>query len=385
MEEQRNQEQQTTFEEEKQSAFIKCEGCGSNMTFDPLSQKLKCDYCGREEDFAKDSSVKELEIEQAFAQEANWDEAVTYNCENCGAKFLMQAAEVAVTCPYCGTSHIVKTENLTGIKPSAVYPFLLDKFGAVEHSKKWAKKRIFAPSAFKKNLIEENVRGVYYPCFTFDSDTKSVYEGRLGERRTRTVRRNGKTHTETYIHWHYVKGRFNKFFDDVTITAGDMSQQHLDKISPFKRETLCVYEKKFLSGYMASHYSRDIKTCWSDAKKVIDARLQQDILHSYGYDVIDYLNVSTTHNDVTYKYVLLPTYHLHYRYNKKDYPVIINGNSGKVTGKAPVSPLRVIIAVILGLALLCGIGYAYLVSEEMANAHDIFNEICLNCKNLITK
>ena len=364
-------------EEERASSFIKCDGCGSNMTFNPLTQTLKCDYCGSEVDFAKDKNVKENEIQQAFSQAANWDETYLYNCQNCGAKFLVRADEVAVSCPYCSTSHIAKTEDLTGIKPTAVYPFLLDKHMALSASKKWAKKRIFAPRKFKKNLLEDNVRGIYFPCFTFDSQTNSVYEGRLGERKTRTVRRNGKTVTETYVKWHHVSGKFNKFFDDVTITSGDLSQKDMNKISPFKKETLCVYEKKFLSGYAASHYSRDIKDCWKDAKEVIDKQLRQDILNSYGYDVIDYLNVSTVHNAVTYKYVLLPTYCLNYKYKKKNYPVVVNGNSGKITGKAPVSPLRVLVAVILAIALLLGIGYVVTVEEGYSLATQVEQELVI--------
>lgn len=356
------------FIQEKESAYIKCENCGSNMIFDPLTQTLKCEYCGTSVDFKKDAGVKELEITKAFESSESWKaETNAYSCENCGAKFLLRSDEVAVKCPYCSTSHVVKTEDITGIKPNAVYPFLLDKKMAVESSRKWAKKKLFAPKKFKKNLEERNINGIYLPCFTFDSQTTSFYKGRLGERRTRTVRRNGKTHTETYIVWHNVSGTFNRFFDDVTITAGEMPQKDLNKISPFRRETLCVYEKKFLSGFTASHYTRDIKVCWKDAKSTMDGVIRSEIIASYGYDVVDYLNVSTSHKEVTYKYALLPVYRLNYKFKNKEYPVTVNGNTGKVTGKAPVSPLRVLIAVLLGLGLLAGIlSIAYFGEGELS-------------------
>ena len=150
-----------------------------------------------------------------------------------------------------------------------------------------------------------------------------------------------------------------------------MTQRELDKINTFKRETICVYEKKFLSGFSASHYTRPIKTCWTDAKKIIDADLRTSILRSYGYDVIDYLDVSTVHNDVRYKYVLLPVYRLNYNFKKKDYPVIVNGNSGVVTGKAPVSPLRVVLAVILGIALVCLLAYAFTSEGDFASLESV--------------
>ena len=162
-------------------------------------------------------------------------------------------------------------------------------------------------------------------------------------------------------------------FDDVSISAGGISQKELDKLQPFKKETLCVYENKFLSGFTARHYSRDIKECWSDAKEVIDKQLRQDILHYYNCDVIDYLNISTVHNSVKYKYVLLPVYRLNYRYNQKDFPVLVNGNNGKVTGKSPISPLRVLIAVVLGIGLAIGLFFALAESGALEELQDVTN------------
>lgn len=368
---------QALSDSDKSTAFVKCSGCGSNMFFDPQTQSLKCEHCGRVEDFSKDCNVQEIDIEQAFSQAESWEgEATTYRCDNCGATFNVGADEVSVLCPYCSTSHVVREENLTGIKPNAVYPFILTKKSAVLESRKWAKRRIFAPSKFKKNLCESNLHGVYQPCFTFDTSTHSFYKGVLGERRTRTVRDSkGNTRTETYIHWKAVSGFVDKKYDDITISSGKMSQSELDKIAPTDKSTMCVYEKKFLSGYTAGHYVRQIQDCWVDAKKAVDSDLRQVILRKHGCDVIQTLDVSTKHESVTYKYLLVPVYRLNYSYNKKEYPVLVNGNNGKVTGKAPVSPLRVIIAVILGIALLVGI---LLLTEE----GDI--SVCAEAQNLIT-
>lgn len=344
---------------EKESAFIKCEGCGGNMVFDPASQCLKCEHCGKIVDFGKNTEVEEIDIDGAFEKAKKWnDEVSVYRCSNCGAVFNIGADEISSVCPYCSTTHIVKSDDLAGIRPNALYPFLITTEKAVELAKKWAKKKLFAPRAFKKTLEAQNLRGLYLPSFTFDSNTDSYYEGRLGERRTRTVRTSdGKTRTETYIEWHYVRGTFVKFFDDILISCGMTPQKEVNAIMPFRSDSIRVYAKEFLSGYTAGHYVRDIKECWGDAKKLIDQTLRQDILNSYGYDVIDYLNVSTKHSDVTYKYVLLPVYRLNYRFKKKNYNVTVNGNSGRITGKTPVSPIRVLIAVLISLAAIVGIGY----------------------------
>ena len=334
--------------------FIKCENCGANMQFNPETQTLYCDSCGTLKDFEKDRQVQELAISEAFENEEIYDkEASVYTCSNCGASVVVSSDEVASECPFCSTPFVVKNSDLRGLKPNAVYPFTFTKDKALEIAKKNVKKRLFCPRKFKKEIKADSIKGLYVPCFTFDSNTVSVYHGRIGKTHTRTVRTRNGTHTQTYTVWRNISGTFNKFFDDITIaTSSVLSQKILNKIAPFNRETLAVYDKSYLSGYFASHYEKDIKTSWTEAKDVISATLRRNILSQYSYDKVDYLNVSTTYNNTTYKYVLLPVYALNFKYKNKDYGMVINGNTGRVYGKMPVSPLRVSIAVGIGLAIV---------------------------------
>lgn len=342
--------------ERRDAAFIKCERCGGNMIFDPQTQSLKCERCGFIESFEKDARVNEQDIEKGFKAAEQWNgEATLFRCESCGAQVIFKSGEVAANCPFCSTPHVVKCDELPGIKPQAVYPFALTKPQAIEKAKKWARSKLFAPSKFKKDLERGKINGVYQPCFTFDSDTFSKYYGRIGERHTRTVKTKNGVRTESYIAWRNVSGTYGELFDDVFVSCGKMPQNELEGLLPYRIETLCVYEPKLLSGYSASHYSRDLSECWHDAKAVMDKQIRRAILNKYSCDEVDYLNVSTVHNAVTYKYVLLPVYYSNFVYRKKQYPVKINGNTGKVCGKTPISPLRVLTAVFLAVALLLGL------------------------------
>ena len=71
---------------------------------------------------------------------------------------------------------------------------------------------------------------------------------------------------------------------------------------------------------------------------------------------MDYLNVDTAFGKVTYKYMLLPVYIGHSKYNGKLYNFYVNGQNGNVAGKSPVSPVKVLFTVLIGLAALAGIG-----------------------------
>lgn len=345
-------------EEEVETQTTKCASCGANMAFDPATQMLVCPHCGRKESFRVDLGVEEIDIRNAFAADepGSMGGEISFRCDNCGAHVTLGKGEVASNCPFCGTSHIVEEEDQPGIKPNAVIPFMLDKEAVAGTCKKWARKKWLAPSSFKKSIKPKNLHGVYAPCFTFDSNTQSVYDGRLGERRTRTVGSGKNRRTETYIKWFRVSGTYEQFFDDVTICSGSkFTQKQFDRIMPFRRDNAGVYTPEYLSGFMAYRYDKDVKTGWSEAKTRIDREIRSAIIARYSADVVDYLNVSTGHHDVTYKYVLVPVYVGNYTFKKKLYNLYVNGSTGKVYGKSPLSPLRVGGLVLFIVALLVGI------------------------------
>ena len=338
--------------------IVKCPGCGANMVFDPDEQMLVCGHCGTKQSFENILPAEELDLLSGMDKSKQWDEseAVVFSCDNCGAKVVLSQGETAKSCPFCGTAHVQKTEELAGLKPNALIPFGFGEEKALDFSKNWARKRLFAPRRFKKNLSADNVKGVYTPCFTFDSKTTSFYTGRIGDRRTRTVGTGKNRRVETYIVWRNISGTFYDGFDDVLITAGSkFGQDKLDKISPYSTNEGRAYEEKYLLGFMAYHYDYELPACWTAAKSRIDSMIRNHILKQYHYDVLGYLNVSTKHEAVTYKYVMLPVYVGNFKYNKKLYNFFVNGSTGKVTGKTPISPWRVLAAVFLGLVIVAGI------------------------------
>ena len=346
----------------KETVHVKCDGCGANMLFDPLTQELKCPHCGTITTFEKSAKVNELAINDAINLVETWgNESAVYRCDNCGAVVVLNANESATLCPYCSTSHIVKSEELAGLKPNALYPFTIDVNSAITGIKKWAKKCFFAPRRFKRSINTDKIHGAYEPAFTFDSQTFSVYEGRVGNRHTRVVGSGKNRRVQTYVVWRRISGTYSHGFDDVMINAcAKFGQKELNRLGCFDNSKIQNYEQNFLVGYVARRHEKSMTDAWNDAKSVMDSVIYRSILNCHSHDVVDYLNVSTTHNNVTYKYVLLPVYHLNYKYGKKDYSVLVNGNTAKVTGKSPVSPWKVIACVLGGIVLLGIITYIFL-------------------------
>lgn len=336
---------------------LKCSACGGNMVFDPDKQMLFCEHCGTTQIIDGQSHAVELDLNGAFFSDSKWesDQSLVFTCDNCGAKVVLNKNETAKECPFCGTGHVQETEALSGIKPNAVIPFKLGLEKAIEITKNWARKKFFAPRNFKKNLKTENVKGVYTPCFTFDSKTSSTYVGRIGKTHTRVVGSGKNRRTETYTVWRNISGTYFHNFNDILVSAGEkVDQGKLEKMSPFDTENSKTYEESFLLGFMAYHYDKEVTDMWAQAKGKMDVVLRKLILSQYSYDKVSYLNVSTCHEGVTYKYVMLPVYVGNFNYRSKLFNFYVNGETGKVIGKTPKSPWKILITVLLSMAVVAG-------------------------------
>ena len=335
------------------SVTVKCRSCGANMVFDPNEQTLYCSHCDTRVKFNEiDSEEIALSFEH-FNDYNTDDNLLVLTCENCNAKIVLSKNQTATSCPFCGTAHVTKLEELNGVKPTAVIPFNFDDKKALKFALNWAKKKLFAPRKFKKHLKSDDVKGVYYPTFTFDSYTDSTYNGRIGKTYTRTVGSGKSKRVETYTVWRNISGCYYDRFDDVLISAGSkIESKYIDKLSPFSTNESKQYQENYLLGYVAYHYDKDISACFDDAKAIMDIKLRARILSQYSYDKVSYLNISTKHSNVTFKYLLLPVYVGAFLFRKKLFNFYINGRTGKTVGKTPISIFKVLFTIFCSLGLI---------------------------------
>ncbi|MCL2696245.1 MAG: hypothetical protein FWE69_07975, partial [Clostridiales bacterium] len=194
--------------------------------------------------------------------------------------------------------------------------------------------------------------GVYLPYWTFDCQTHSRYSAQYGI--TRTVKRGDTTTTETT--WYPTRGDYNAFIDDQPVLASTRHDpQLLRRVEPFRTGESRKYKPEYVAGFVSERYSIGLKDGWERGKVLIAERLKAEIerhiKRRHGADSVRNLRVQTCHAEVKYKYLLLPLWLSAFAYREKLYRILVNGQTGKVGGKTPVSVGRVLIAVGIGLAI----------------------------------
>jgi len=331
-----------------------CPHCGGKTEFDPKTQMLHCPYCNSSFEVSNNSnSVNEIELFELFGNTTVWNDAEVIECKNCGSKEIVNKGKISSHCAFCGTTNIVKTSEIVGMKPHGICPFEKTSQEALQITKNWVKKKKFAPNVFKKKAVAKDLSGIYASAFTFDSTTQTEYKGVLAEDETYTTRDSqGRTHTHTKTRTFRISGNYDRKFDDFLVQASSsIPGDALDGVGPFPTGTCLPYSEKYLAGYTANTYSKDGKQTWKDCQLKMEKQLRCEILRKYHYDRVVSFNANTSYSDTKFKYLLLPVYVGHHIYKGKKYDFFINGSTGKINGKTPVSGWKIFFTVlgILGI------------------------------------
>ena len=106
---------------------------------------------------------------------------------------------------------------------------------------------------------------------------------------------------------------------------------------------------------MAERYTLGLDDGWTVAKKVIKDRLRSNLTSKlrkqYKADHVGELNMSTSFDDITFKYILAPIWIANYKFGDKEYSFAVNGQTGKVSGSSPISPIKVILTILAVIAV----------------------------------
>lgn len=132
-------------------------------------------------------------------------------------------------------------------------------------------------------------------------------------------------------------------------------------IEPFNTAENKAYKPEYVAGFAAERYAIGFKEGWEIAKKSIDSKLRRSIddkiRDEHDADDTRNIQINSTFSNLTYKYLLLPVWLSSYKYKDKIYNFMVNGQTGKVSGKTPISIPKVIITVLGCIAAIALIYY----------------------------
>ena len=326
--------------------MIQCPSCGGALRFDIASQHMVCDACDSHYDPASTASMNK------DAQGVKTFESYVFSCPSCGGELLTTDQTDAVGfCPFCGGASMLFDRIHRQWEPEYIIPFQITKEQCKVLYAKEAKKSIFTAKQYRDPQLIESFRGIYMPYYNYRVKQKGPF----------TIK--GVKHGGYDNQYYDVDGKIDLVLDGY---SHDASKAFDDRIS----EDIAPYDpagrKSFAPGYLSGFYadigdvsSRDYNEKGTQAVKEHTAKVMKK-----DRSVIAGLRngMASLDVDVGNSYIptkiessqraLYPVWFMSYRNKDKITYAAVNGQTGKVSADLPVSPWRVLIAVlILGAAL----------------------------------
>jgi Zn finger protein HypA/HybF involved in hydrogenase expression len=300
-----------------------CPKCGGRMLYAADGKSLVCDNCSTQQNLNTGTPGADQDFFVAMANGKGFRKTIsvkTFQCQGCGANFLLAPSELSTTCAYCGSVHVIVMETARELcEPDAVIPMAVDQEQAALQLLQWmGKKRLQPPVKLG------TPRGLYLPVWAFDLIGSIPWSGRV-IRNKREVP---------------VTGESPATFHDVCIPGSrKLADMLADLLPDYSLATAPAYDPRFLAGWPTEVYEIAMSDAALQARQFTVEKIRRDIHIGQG-NVIGLRYSASAISITSYRLILLPVWVTDYSFEGRTFRVVINGQTGTVHGETPRHALK---------------------------------------------
>jgi len=332
---------------EPEQRRFKCPRCGASTAYSASDAALSCAHCGYDETpdapvVGRQAGEAEFTVETMDQAARGWGQTRReIHCESCGADLSLAPGDLAATCPFCASHRVIARDEtrMHVLRPGYLIPFQVDAQGGARQLRDWLARGWMHPPGLRRAAASTHLNGVYLPFWIFSARLDTSWQAEVGRKRTRTTW-DGKRKTE--IKWKQKSGRLNVRVNDMlTPGTSKVNARLLKRLYPFDLSALTVYTPAYLAGWQAQAYDVSLRPAWDEARAWMREQAKDASHRAIDAKYVRNLCMTADLEDEGWRYALLPVYLAAYRFGNKSYQVMVNGQSGQVSGQKPVAWLRV--------------------------------------------
>ena len=326
-----------------------CPNCGATISFAVNEATLVCQFCGytRKVDAEVVQQSKDQLLDAALPTERahRWADSQTLvTCEQCGVVILLPAGQTADTCPYCASNRFVSpSTQVEMVDPQSVAVFKVDPKNAGDSIKTWLSKGWLSPDNLAAEHGGMQLHPAYYPFWLFEGTVEVPWFCDVNVGSSKLAQWEAHTGSE-----------FENFKDVLIPGLRKITPADLAGIEPFSLDELVDFSSDYLAGWMALTYDHPLADASLRAREKVIKKVLPGITNRVesGRPKRNFSTGAGKWSGLTYKLVMLPIYTGQYIYQGKRYHLLVNGQTGKVSGKKPVDNIKVAVFALAGFIIL---------------------------------
>lgn len=255
-------------------------------------------------------------------------------CENCGGMVVFDADVEAVKCVFCGDVSLTATELQEVEQPAVATAFAVSNADARGLFRAWAKGSLWTPSAFRgQDIVLEKL---WVPAWRVRAEVHATWTGLVSASTQSGKKPKSGTNVGAREAW-------------VPASLG-LTQRELGALAPFPADPCVAWDPENaeaayeVAGSSAETATIEARTQFREAVRaelIRDQRLKD-------------CRASVLLREIDTAAVMLPIYIGCVRFADQPWRFVINGQTGRVTGKTPVDAKKIalLVAVVAAVALL---------------------------------
>ena len=269
-----------------------------------------------------------------------------YKCSKCGAT--LKYIDNRYTCEYCKSVY-----NYADVFDSSNYilPFNVERKDAINKYKSLINSKFLTPKPFKKKRNIEKIEGIYVPCLIYDFEASGVI--RTKSNLVSEWKSKGIKYKKTDEYQNMRSGHMS--LENIYTVCNDSLDINIDLVEPYDLKEVVTYNKSLQDNYKVYDYnlskSESLKVAEEKARKYFEKIMIKDIKDYKDAEIID--SSINLYNTKT-KCVLIPVWILNITYKNKKFTYLINGRTGKISGKMIIKKSKIyVLCAIIFILVFC--------------------------------
>lgn len=275
---------------------------------------------------------------------------VDVECQGCGARLVVPLGRRTVSCVYCRSASVLdRPHDPRRPAPRFAVPFVISDATARQMVEGFQARLgpFREPAVAEAPIVAEPV---YLPAYLYTALVRARYSAQIGEDYFAGGKRTRKRTEYRTLH-----GDYATYVREVVVTASrGLENTELGRIEPYELDALHRYTPALIAGWAAEEPTLEHNQSLDLARAEAKGQVRRWLADFMPGDRHTDLSFEPTFERESLDLVLVPVWIVTLSFSETKPPVrlLINGQSGKLDGRAPWSWLRLGIALALALLLV---------------------------------
>ncbi len=264
------------------------------------------------------------------------------HCAKCGEAHLVAEEKIPQLCPFCVQGPVApQPAYLREEPPEQALPYSISKKKLAGILERWTQGIWFRPAELKAGTLVQRARRYLVPLWLVDGRVTGAWRADVGfdyqavsyqDRYRDGAGWSSQKMTEGRVRWEPRVGRISRGYENAVAPALDDHRALMGRLGNFDLEQRADYSPEAVAGGVARIPSLEHEAAWPGAQAAFVRAAGEECRQAAGADHIREFALEAEYDDLNWTLLLLPAYVTWYRDGERTWPVLVNGQSGRVSG-----------------------------------------------------